>query len=116
MDPDIIRAVITAESNYNEQAVSPKGALGLMQLMPMTAREMGVEDAFDPVQNIYGGVRYLSGLLDTLNDDLPLALAAYNAGPSRVLEQKRIPPIPETLSYVERVLNLYRNFKGRNAL
>jgi len=116
VDPDIIRAVIKAESNYNERAVSPKGALGLMQLMPGTARDMGVGDVFDPEQNIHGGVRYLSELLGALNQDLPLALAAYNAGPARVFVQKKIPPIRETRSYVERVLGLYRNLKERNTL
>ncbi len=116
VDPNIVRAVIKVESNYNERAVSPKGALGLMQLMPSTAREMGVTDAFDPSQNINGGVRYLSELLGIFGGDLPLALAAYNAGPARVLGTNRIPAIPETRSYVERVLGLYHHLKGRDAL
>jgi len=116
VDPDVVKAVIEAESNYDEQAVSPKGALGLMQLMPSTARELGVTDAFDPGQNIDGGVRYLRWLLTELKGDLSLALAAYNAGPARVFGKNRIPPIPETRSYVARVLKLYNNFKGRNTL
>ena len=116
VDPDVIRAMIKAESNYNELAVSPKGALGLMQLMPATAKELGVADAFDPGQNIHGGVRYLSQLLGALDGDLSLALAAYNAGPARVLGKNRIPPIPETRSYVERVLKLYNNLQGRKTL
>jgi soluble lytic murein transglycosylase-like protein len=116
IDPDVIRAVINAESGYDAQAVSPKGAMGLMQLMPETARQMGVGNAFDPVQNIHGGVRYLSELLGALSGDLPLALAAYNAGLSRVFGERRIPPISETRSYVERVLSLYRKLKGRNTL
>lgn len=116
VDPNLIRAVIKAESNYNEQAVSPKGARGLMQLMPATAREMGVADVFDPAQNIHGGVKYLSRLLDALDGNLPLALAAYNAGPARVIGRNRIPPIDETRSYVERVLTLYGNLKERNTL
>ena len=116
VDPDVVRAVIKAESNYNTLAVSPKGALGLMQLMPTTAKEMGVGDAFDPAQNIHGGTRYLSQLLGSLDGDLPLALAAYNAGPARVFGKNRIPSIPETRSYVERVLKLYNNLKGRNTL
>ena len=116
VDPDVVRAVIRAESNYNEQAVSPKGALGLMQLMPATARELGVADAFDPGQNIHGGVRYLSQLLGALGGDLSLALAAYNAGPARVFGKSRIPSIPETRSYVEKVLKLYNNLQGRNTL
>ena len=116
IDPDVIRAMIRAESNFNELAVSPKGALGLMQLMPATARELGVADVFDPAQNIHGGVRYLSQLLGTLDGDLSLALAAYNAGPARVFGKNRIPPIPETRTYVERVLKYYNNLKGRSTL
>ncbi|MFZ4439706.1 MAG: lytic transglycosylase domain-containing protein [Syntrophales bacterium] len=116
VDPDVIRAVIKAESNFNELAVSPKGARGLMQLMPATAKELGVADAFDPGQNIHGGARYLSQLLGALDGDLSLALAAYNAGPARVFGKNRIPPIPETRSYVKRVLKLYNNLQGRNTL
>ena len=114
VDADIVRAVIKAESNYNVRAVSPKGAQGLMQLMPATARELGVADSFDPMDNIHGGVRYLSQLLDVLNDNLPLALAAYNAGPSRVIEQKQIPAIRETRQYVDRVLSYYNRFKSKD--
>jgi soluble lytic murein transglycosylase-like protein len=105
VDPDLVRAVIKAESNFNPEAVSPKGAMGLMQLMPDTAREMGVSDPFNPVQNIHGGVGYLSRLLKSLNGDLSLALAAYNAGPERVRSYKGIPPFQETLSYITRVLD-----------
>jgi soluble lytic murein transglycosylase-like protein len=114
VDSDIVRAVIKAESNYNARAVSPKGAQGLMQLMPATARELGVDNPFDPVDNIHGGVRYLSQLLGVLNDNLPLALAAYNAGPLRVIGQKRIPAISETRQYVDRVLNYYKSFKVKD--
>lgn len=113
VDPDLVRAVIKAESNFNPEAVSPKGAMGLMQLMPDTAREMGVSDPFNPVQNIHGGVGYLSRLLKNLNGDLSLALAAYNAGPERVRTYKGIPPFEETLSYINRVLDYYRIFKGQ---
>jgi soluble lytic murein transglycosylase-like protein len=110
VDPDIVRAVIKAESNYNPRAVSPKGAMGLMQLMPGTAREMGVDDPFNPEANIHGGVRYLSRLLGSLNGDLPLALAAYNAGPARVFAENKIPTIPETQNYVMRVIRYYKEF------
>ncbi len=111
VDPDLVKAVIRAESNFNVRAISPKGALGLMQLMPDTARKMNITDPLDPVANIHGGVRYLSELLDLLKGNLPLALAAYNAGPARVVGQDRLPHIAETRNYVGKVLNYYRNLK-----
>lgn len=109
----LLHAVIKAESNYNAEAVSHKGAVGLMQLMPETARRFGVVDARDPAANVLGGARYLKTLLAMFDADLPLALAAYNAGPSAVLRNGRVvPPFPETQRYVPRVLELYRREGG----
>jgi soluble lytic murein transglycosylase-like protein len=112
VDPDIVRAVIKVESNFNSHAVSPKGAQGLMQLMPQTARLLGVADPFEPESNIHGGVLYLSRLLDTLNGDLVLSLAAYNAGLERVIAGKKIPAICETRNYVKQVMSQYSKLKG----
>lgn len=108
VDPVLVRAVIGVESAWNPRAVSPKGAAGLMQLMPQTARRYGVADRFDPAQNVDAGVRYLRDLLGMFRGDLPLALAAYNAGEGAVLRHGgRVPPYPESRRYVERVLRLY---------
>jgi len=107
VDPALVRAVIRAESNFNHRAVSPKGAMGLMQLMPSTAKEMAVANPFDPVENIHAGVRYLGQLLQLLKQNLPLALAAYNAGPKRVIDRNEIPAIEETQNYVQRVMKYY---------
>jgi len=103
----LVRAVIRAESSFNPRAVSRKGARGLMQLMPETASMLGVTNSFDPRQNIDGGVRQLRGLIDRFGNDLPLALAAYNAGERAVVSHRGIPPFPETREYVERVLRFY---------
>jgi soluble lytic murein transglycosylase-like protein len=107
VDPVLVRAVIAAESNFDPRAVSPKGARGLMQLMPSTASRFGVKDVFDPGQNIAGGVRYLRYLLDLFEGDLVLALAAYNAGEGVVQSTGGIPNFPETRDYVDRVLAGY---------
>ena len=103
----LITAVIRVESGFNPQAVSRKGARGLMQLMPGTASMLGVRDSFDPRQNIDGGVRHLRGLIDRFGNDLKLALAAYNAGEQAVANHRGIPPYPETRDYVTKVLGLF---------
>jgi hypothetical protein len=114
VDDALVHAVISAESGYNATAVSRKGASGLMQLMPDTARRYGVEKIFNPVDNIYGGVRYLKDLLAMFNGDIRLALAGYNAGENAVIRAgHRIPPYPETEQYVPRVLEYYKKFQAR---
>jgi soluble lytic murein transglycosylase-like protein len=109
----LLHAVIQTESHYNADARSPKGAVGLMQLMPQTAREMGVTDSLDPAANIQGGARYLKRLMVLFNNDISLAVAAYNAGPDAVLSRGRIiPPFAETQRYVPSVLRQYRRLQG----
>lgn len=108
VDPALVRAVIKTESNFNRWAVSNKGALGLMQLIPETGRRYGVRDFFDPQQNVDGGVRYLRSLLEKFNGNLDLSLAAYNAGENLVERLGRVPPIPETTNYVRRIRAIYK--------
>jgi soluble lytic murein transglycosylase-like protein len=111
LDPALIHAVISAESGYNPLARSPKGAKGLMQLMPATAERYGVRNPLDPRQNIYGGSAYLRDLLTLFGNDMQLALAAYNAGEGAVMQHGRIPPYRETVEYVPKVLSYYNRYK-----
>ena len=111
LDPDLVNSIIHAESGFNSRAVSPKGARGLMQLMPGTANQLGVNDAFDPQANVTGGSRYLRELLERYNFDLVKALAAYNAGPQRVEQYRGVPPFRETRAYVARIVHEYNTKK-----
>lgn len=111
LDPDLVNSVIKAESGFNVRAVSPKGAQGLMQLMPGTASGLGVENAFDPRANVEGGTKYLRELLERYNFDLVKALAAYNAGPQRVEQFGGVPPYYETRAYVARVVRDFNKKK-----
>ena len=111
VDPLLIKAIIKAESNFDPTAVSPKGAQGLMQLMPATARDLQVADPFDPQANITGGTKYLRSLLDSYGWDVALSLAAYNAGPGNV--KNTIPKIRETRNYISKVLDNYQVYRSR---
>jgi len=113
LDSALLHAVIAVESRYNPNAVSSAGAAGLMQLMPATAKHFGVADRFDPEQNMHGGARYLSYLLEKFDSDTSLALAAYNAGETAVFKYgRRIPPYRETTDYVKRVLEKYQTYRA----
>jgi hypothetical protein len=111
IDPDLINSVIRAESGFKPHAVSPKGAQGLMQLMPHTASQLGVANAFDPKSNVEGGTRYLRELLERYNFDLVKALAAYNAGPHRVEQYRGVPPYYETRAYVASIIRDFNRKK-----
>ena len=113
VDPALVLAVIKSESDFDPHAVSSKGALGLMQLMPETAYEMGVSDVLDPGENIEGGIRYLKSLLGTFDGDLDRSIAAYNAGQDAVMRYGAIPPFEETQEYVRRVRHFYGLYRTR---
>lgn len=112
LDQALVQAIIQTESAFDVHAVSSKGARGLMQLMPETAARYGVRDIFDPEQNIWGGARYIRDLLERFNHDLPLAIAAYNAGENAVERFGGIPPYPETRDYVQKVMSLHRQYRN----
>ena len=115
VDPRLIKSVIRAESNFNYLAVSRKGALGLMQLMPATADDMLVGDPFDPRDNIHGGTRYLRKMLGMFNGNLRMALAAYNAGPNRVIKLGRVPQFKETVNYIKKVQYFYKEYRDSSS-
>jgi len=113
IDPALVKAIIMAESGYNPNAISEKGAKGLMQLMPSTAQALGVEDAFNPQQNISGGVRYFKRLVNRFDGDIKLALAAYNAGSKKVRHYQGIPPYKSTHYYIKKVFKYYELYKDQ---
>lgn len=114
VDPALVKAIIMAESSYNPHAVSPQGAVGLMQLMPHTAKSLGVKNSFNPEQNIQAGTKYLKELIDQFDGDLKLALAAYNAGPAHVLKHNGVPPFKDTEYYLHKVYHYYVFYKNQD--
>ncbi len=112
VEPALVMAIIQAESRYDPNAVSEKGARGLMQLMPATAKALGVKNSFDPLQNIDAGVRYLKRLILRFKGNRKLALAAYNAGVVNVIRHGGVPPFPSTRTYIRRVISYYQRYKN----
>ena len=113
VDPALVKAIIANESGFDPSATSKTGAQGLMQLEPTTAAQLGVNDAYNPAQNIWGGTRYIKGLLDRYHGDMRLAVAAYNAGPGAVEKYGGVPPYAETQNYVANVLASYEKYKSQ---
>ncbi|MFC1494609.1 lytic transglycosylase domain-containing protein [Thermodesulfobacteriota bacterium] len=111
IEPALLKAIIMAESSYNHMAISEKGAVGLMQLMPRTADALGVEDIYDPQHNVNGGAKYFKQLLNKFNGNLELALAAYNAGTTKVRKYNGIPPFSSTRIYIKKVFEYYRHYQ-----
>ncbi|MGB7055836.1 MAG: lytic transglycosylase domain-containing protein [bacterium] len=114
VDDELVKLVIKKESEFNPRAVSSSGAIGLMQLMPETARSLGVKDPYNPRENIKGGVKYLGYLFNVFGDDLELVLAAYHAGPGLVRRLNRVPEIPATLDYVDYIISRYGRGRKKN--
>ena len=112
VDGDFIKAIIKQESGFNPKATSKKGAMGLMQLMPKTAESLGISDAYNPWENVEGGVKYIKGFLDKYNNNHELALAAYNAGPGAVNRYGGVPPYKETQNYIKAIMSNYNKIKG----
>jgi soluble lytic murein transglycosylase-like protein len=113
VDPALVKAIIANESGFDANATSPTGAQGLMQLEPSTSAELGVGNAYDPAQNIWGGTRYIRGLLQRFHGDVRLAVAAYNAGPGAVEKYGGVPPYAQTQAYVQNVLHAFEKYKAR---
>jgi hypothetical protein len=112
VDPALVKAIIMAESRYNPLATSKKGAIGLMQIMPSTASALGIQDMYNPINNIEAGVEYLKKLMNQFEGDLEMTLAAYYSGSSKVMEYQGVPPYEKTINYVNKVVEYYKHYQG----